>query len=723
MERKTQVLLINPPNPEPAPTYFGPPYGLALIGAQLLKRGISTAALDMDEHVPARTWGVLESRVKKLSPAVIGIACQSSTRGAVYRLLALLRKLAPQAKLVVGGPFVNDFYAPLLRLHGADCAVIGDGEITLPELVEAYAAGRKPWTVPGTAALSAGRMRIAPPRQPLANLDDNPFPAFELFDFKGRLAPARAEAPGPLGFLPDERLLPRCRATALSAALMLLSSRGCLYACNFCPMSGAIPQKLRLHSSEYFAAMVAHFSRRYGVRDFVFGDNFFTADKARTFKICALLEKLNPKVRWMCMTRSDAVTPELLRAMARAGCIEISYGVESCSKTVQRAIGKGLDPACVSPCIENTEKAGIDSVLMLMCGSPGESETTVRETLSAVRLMQPSRAMVKRVLVYPGTKLHGMAAKAGIPPRGYYEGAQHKAPFYTAELPESELARLHRMLCERRVYLTLPVKKSGADERLTEKYCLCACQRGEAVVFGGGALGSPELLGALEACQKCSLHHADFMTDARALLTPGLARRLRGYPLAENMLIPIYALVPQAHDALAGVSGALAHSLAAAMLWRNLGGPARAGVYLSGDLRELADITGRVTEHGFCGLDFVLGAGSDWTAKTGAGRARWTDVKDHVARAAQKASALGLAPGICGVPECMLAGLEGLACENRRPFDERLSPRGPVALSRERELKLKTKLPRCADCCVRGQCEGIWRWYIKAYGDSEISPL
>jgi radical SAM superfamily enzyme YgiQ (UPF0313 family) len=719
MERKTQVLLINPPNPEPSPTYFGPPYGLSLIGARLLREGISVAGFDMDNYAPKQSWVELARRVKKLRPQLIGITCQSSTRGAVYRLLEMLRSSSCVSKLVVGGPFVNDFYSLLLK-SGADCAVIGDGEVTMPELVRAYESGKKPWSVPGVAALCGGKLKLAPPRAPVANLDDNPFPAFELFDFKERLAPARFSSPGPLGFAPDKKLLPRCRVTAVSASLMLLSSSGCLYGCNFCPMSKNAGPKLRFHSPEYFVAMAEHFSRAYGIRDFVFGDNFFTADNARTFKICSLLEKLNPKIRWMCMTRCDAVTPQLLNAMRRAGCMEISYGVESCSKTVQRALGKGLDPDCVGPCIENTEAAGMDSVLMLMCGSPGESERTVRETLGAIRLMSPARAMVKRVNVYPGTRLHDMAAKAGIPPRGYYEGTQHKAPYYTAELPEEELARLHRMLRERRVYLDLPAAQMTPD--LMKKYCLAACQRGETVVFGGAALDSPDIFAALDCSAQAVLHRADFRTDAQAILKPGFAKRLRSYPFAETLLVPFYSDRPEIHDAITASGGSLARSLAAAVLWRKSGGRSRVGIYLRDDMGDTGTALGWLASHGICGVDFVLGSGSDWPEHAAAGRAQWSMIRQRVAGMASSAAESGLEIGVCGLPECMLSGMR-VDCENFRPLDERLTSRGPVALSRERELKFKTKPARCSSCAVNGQCEGIWKWYIKAYGDSEIRPL
>ncbi|MEK7382183.1 MAG: radical SAM protein, partial [Elusimicrobiota bacterium] len=308
-----KVILFNPPNPDPPPSYFGPPYGLSLLGAILKERGVSVLGRDFDRTPMEEMLREASALVRVERPDLIGVSCQSSTRGAVAALARRLKKATPGLRVVVGGPFATTDPELVLRRTGADWVAAGDGEETLPELVEALASGGDTSKVAGLVWSEGGGVRRAPEREPFANLDSLPSPDFDLFDAADNLERfRRAHAAAP----------------AMHSALMVLSSRGCIYRCVFCPMS-TFKGAPRLHSPAYFVRMVCDLSRRYAWRDFVFGDNFFTRDRARVLEICRLLRRQAPDIRWICMTRADAMDFELARAMSAAGCREISYGVET----------------------------------------------------------------------------------------------------------------------------------------------------------------------------------------------------------------------------------------------------------------------------------------------------------------------------------------------------------------------------------------------------------
>ena len=110
-------------------------------------------------------------------------------------------------------------------------------------------------------------------KKKILNLDLLPYPAFHLFKgFEKKINSGRS-----INFTSNFILGRRC--TTLKNALLMLSSRGCIYSCNFCPMSKIDKYKVRFHSPKYFVDMVAYFYHRYGIRDFVFGDNFYTFKK------------------------------------------------------------------------------------------------------------------------------------------------------------------------------------------------------------------------------------------------------------------------------------------------------------------------------------------------------------------------------------------------------------------------------------------------------------
>jgi len=112
-------------------------------------------------------------------------------------------------------------------------------------------------------------------------------------------------------------------------------------------MSKIKKNKYRYHSPKYFVDMVEYFNKKYDQRYFVFGDNFFTLDQERTKLICDEIVKRKLDIEWICMTRTDSVSQSLLNKMRQAGCVEISFGAESCSEHVQKKIGKNLPKSSI----------------------------------------------------------------------------------------------------------------------------------------------------------------------------------------------------------------------------------------------------------------------------------------------------------------------------------------------------------------------------------------
>ncbi|HBB65846.1 MAG: hypothetical protein A2X28_00305 [Elusimicrobia bacterium GWA2_56_46] len=724
MKKKSQVLLINPPNPDPAPNYFGPPYGLSLIAASLRRAGLGVACLDLDDC--ARDPGISSaiSAARKSGAKIVGIAAQSSTRDAVYRMSREFKTALPEVKIVVGGAFSTAMPETLLRNSGADAAVIGDGEETMTELARAFLKGASISGIPGAATLTKGAFFSAPPRAQIKNIDSLPYPYFEAFDFRKKLAPALLRSPDLLGFDPAYNYARGRRCCAMRASLMLISSRGCVYSCAFCPMSGEKGIKIRFHSPEYFVSMAEDFHRRHGVRDFVFGDNFFTCDRARALKICGEITRRKLNIRWMCMTRADATDPVLLRAMAGAGCVEISYGVESFAPEIQKATGKFLDPALVTPCLENTRAAGIHGVLMLMSGSPGESEDTIRTTLTSCRRLAPDRAMIKKTRVYPGTAIHSAAVRAGIIPRGYYDGPDHKAPYYTAELPRAEFDRLGEFIRERTIYIDLPEKLSKKDLSLRQ-LILLAYHRAERVSLGGkkkDLLLLPFLPEILRLAGEVGLHELELRTDASALLCGSTLRTLEPHIRSVRLLVNFESAARPIHDGVRG-RGSFAASLAGAAIWRRRGGTLGAVIRLTNSGREdLSGFCARLAGPGFSGAEFSLeprpGLSGVFSTES---VPKWTNLRSGVRAAADFCGRNGIAAAVSGVPECMLSDIPAVRPENRAPFDERLSLSGePVPLSFERETLFKMKPPRCRACRWRGHCEGLWKSYAEHYGTSEL---
>ncbi len=724
-----KVLLLNPTNPEPPPAYFGPPYGLSLLGAILKARGVVVVGRDYD-RVPAESMSTAAAALARAErPDLVGVSCQSSNRGAAAALVRRLKEAVPGLRVVVGGPFATTDPELVLRRTGADWAAVGDGERTLPELVDALAAGGDARAVAGLAWLEGGTLRRAPEREAFCDLDSLPRPDFELFDaganlkrFRSPRAEALAGAAGK-----DGR-----RTLAMQSALLVLSSRGCVYRCVFCPMSTQRGAP-RLHSPAYFAGMVADLARRYGWRDFVFGDNFFTRDRQRVLEICSLLRRQAPGIEWICMTRADAMDPLLAQAMAAAGCREISYGVESGSPRVQKAIGKRLDLSRVASAFADTCEAGMNAVLMLMVGNPGDDLESSRETADFLRGFEPDRVLVHTTKVYPGTGIHALAASAGVIPPGFYDGDEHRAPVYTAERTAAQLEEMRSLLPQRTFYLETQAgcvngccalrRPGAAAEKPFSAALAQAALRAERAVLGGGeSLLCDRLDGVYDDAEALGLHDLALYTTARPLADERKAARLRERRDLRKVVVPLFSPDAARHDARARVAGALVQTKLGLRHWTRRGGEVLAWLIPSeADLPGLAAWVRRLAAEGV--REAVLihrEPPPGWGGLPLEDCPRLEPFADAAAAAARAAAAAGLPFSVFGLPPCLWDGRSAPRHEDRALYDEASSGAGPAVSCRTRRRPRLAFAPACGACARKGSCDGLWGDYLARHGSVEL---
>ena len=559
----SRIVLINPVNPDPPPNYFGPPYGLSLIGANLLKHKKVVTAYDFDLEPLETMLSAVPEIIRRDKPRYVGVAIQSCTRGPVYELIRAIRKIDKSIIIILGGPFASIKYELLLKNFPVDYVVIGDGEETLVELLDCLEHDQEPERVKGIAFLKDNRVWVTDERRKIINLDNLPYPAFHLFKkFDKKINIIEKDKP-----IPNFILGRRC--TTLKNALLLLSSRGCTYNCNFCPMSKVSKNKIRFHSPEYFVDMVKFFYDNYNIKVYAFGDNFFTLAKKRVIKICGLILKKNLKISWSCMTRSDYVDAKMLLLMAKAGCFEISYGIESGSAKIQKIIGKKLDLAKTKDAFTLTRKAGIRSILMLMIGNTGESRETIKETACYVKDIDPDTILVKITKVYPGTKVHDIFEKKGLLKKNYYLTDEHAPPSFTLAHSEEELEKFAQTIQVRTVILYVNNRcnnkcifcyagkyKSGKTLAEIKRELILASRRAEHIILGcGEPFLRKDFFQILNFTDEVEAHHLYLYSNARMFYYEDLAQRIKSIKSLRKIMIPFFGN-KGIHDDVSRVKGA-----------------------------------------------------------------------------------------------------------------------------------------------------------------------
>jgi radical SAM superfamily enzyme YgiQ (UPF0313 family) len=358
--------------------------GLLMLAAVLERDGYEVHLLDANAAHRRRTSEQIVEIAAELRPDVIGITLVTPLVKEAYRLAGLLRPCG--AKLMAGGPHATLLPEEPLD-HGFDAVVVGEGEPTLVEAIEAM-LGRMPIdSVQGLVYRQPdGQVRRNATRPPVAELDALPAPARHLVD--------------PADFGPSDN--PDLHAS-------IFTSRGCPARCAYCA-GGLFGKPFRFRSADSVVDELIAVHRDYGTRHFYFVDDAMTMDRARMNRICRRMIDEHLGFTWNMMTRIDAVDEELLKLAAEAGCVQIDFGVESGNPETLKKIHKPHSAEMVRRIIPLTCRYGIRPVGFFILGFPWEDPEATETTLQMMRELSPyivfKPAIASILIPFPGTEIY-----------------------------------------------------------------------------------------------------------------------------------------------------------------------------------------------------------------------------------------------------------------------------------------------------------------------------
>ncbi len=367
------------------------PWGIAYILTYLKNAGHTAKFLDGQAlQLPKEKLGnVLESLMEDFNPDVVGISAFSTQFNAVRQLSALLKK-NKDVPVVVGGPLATYQAELTLRTTDADICVIGDGELTVIDLLNNLDALEN---VDGIAYAQEGKVVFNKPRTSLVNLDDLPIPDFTFFDMERYLRQANVYAGKKKGI----------------RTITFISSRGCPFSCNFCSKS-----------SKYFRTMspgnifdtLSFLKREFGIEEVSFGDELFLSSKSKFRELGPLLKKLD--IPWGSQARVNIMDGEFLDMVKEAGCIGLGYGIESGSQKILDNMNKKTTVAQIESAMKETLKRNINVKVQIIFGYPGEDETTVQETIDLFKRIDHPGRRFNVITPIPGSSLYDDCIQKGL---------------------------------------------------------------------------------------------------------------------------------------------------------------------------------------------------------------------------------------------------------------------------------------------------------------------
>ncbi|NTV84885.1 MAG: radical SAM protein [Bacteroidales bacterium] len=184
----------------------------------------------------------------------------------------------------------------------------------------------------------------------------------------------------------------------------MVTSRGCPFACAWCNSSSVWDQTYRTIDPENMITEVEFLVNNYGKKIFVFGDNSFNVDLKRVEAFCDLLLERKIDILWSVSLRADIMTPEAAHKMKKAGCYNVSIGIESANNEMLKKIGKGTTVGKISEGIRMLKDAGIEIMSQYVIGSPGETLETVKESIAFAKQSGCDYTNFYMVLPYKGTR-------------------------------------------------------------------------------------------------------------------------------------------------------------------------------------------------------------------------------------------------------------------------------------------------------------------------------
>lgn len=368
------------------------PLGLGLVAAATRRAGHDVTFLDLLNEKDPDT--AIRGAIEAARPEVIGISVRNIDDQNRANPRFLLEQVKPvvetcracaPATIVLGGAGYSIFPEAALAYLGADLGVSGDGEAVFPALLERLQAGGDPSDVPGVWV--AGR-RAKSGRLATGDLD-----SFPLWD----------EA---LSRLPD--------AESPDLWVPIQSRRGCPNDCSYCSTARIQGRRIRARSPRPVVEHVALLARA-GFRRFYFVDNSFNIPESHALEICRWMKELAPGAAWRCILYPHRVGGGLARAMADAGCVEVSLGFESGSERILREMNKRFTPDDVRTTAEILAAHGVRRMGFLLLGGPGETRETVEESLAfAESLHLDFLKTTVGIRIYPGTPLARRAVEEGM---------------------------------------------------------------------------------------------------------------------------------------------------------------------------------------------------------------------------------------------------------------------------------------------------------------------
>lgn len=400
MKRKPNVLLVVPRyETYGMPGHYVMPMGILYVSAFLKRAGTANVFTLNLNHVEGDEKAVLADAIERNDIDVFGVGGLSGEYRDMARMLRFAREIRPAMTLILGGGIVTgDPATTMTACPEADFGIIGEGELTMVELLDALAGGKDDISdIDGLIYRKGDEFIVTGKRSEIKDLDSLPFPDYEGFDYGAYL---RTNPD-----ISDEG--------KLYSQVSVIGGRSCKYNCTFCFHPSGTSYRQR--SLDSIFAEIDHLVSLYDISYIALREELFATDNLRVDEFCRRMEGYD--FDWSIQLRIDSINSGLIEMLRGTRCRYVFVGIESAHDAVLRSMHKGITLEQTERALEMLRDAGLHSRSGLIFGDSAETAETASWSLEWFLANRSRyRMFVDMIIAFPGSILYNRACRSGAIP-------------------------------------------------------------------------------------------------------------------------------------------------------------------------------------------------------------------------------------------------------------------------------------------------------------------
>lgn len=417
LKNNNRVLLISPPYLTSfSSVQIDPPAGLLYLGTVLSKNGYEVKILDATLYGKVKLanglylHGMSNNEIvkyaNKYNPKIIGLGCLFSSKWrSLLSIADDLKKELSDIFIVAGGIYPSMEPEKSIIHDNIDFCIIGEAENSFLDLCNQISKYNNVndidesgfnliKDIDGIVYKNNGNIYINPKQKYIENLDELPFPDYNLLEgginsyFERRL------------FVGNFRLDKR--------HLSILTSRSCPNKCSFCNMRFVHGDRIRYRSSESVVSEIKTLHNEYKISHFLFEDDNVSLNRKRFIDMCQQIINLDFKIKWASENglMVNTLDDEVISLMAKSGCVFVGIAVESGNEKIRsQVIGKPIKPEKIEKVFYALKKNNIFTQMFIIIGFYEDNDETIEDSIKLIMNIKPDVVSIHILQIYPRTEL------------------------------------------------------------------------------------------------------------------------------------------------------------------------------------------------------------------------------------------------------------------------------------------------------------------------------